>query len=122
MKVPTTDQMQILKTNLNSFFLTNIFESIYNNDRADQNISKFADRINSISLAFGYSYKASSDLSSIKTTVQKLKSDLEKDRYISPSHILQMEKIINWCDELANPSQPDRNSLKSDMPINLRLM
>lgn len=122
MKVPTTDQMQILKTNLNSFFLTNIFESIYNNDRADQNISKFADRINSISLAFGYSYKASSDLSSIKTTVQKLKSDLEKDRYISPSHILQMEKIINWCDELANPSQSDWENLKSDLPINLRLM
>jgi hypothetical protein len=50
--VPTTDQMQALKTNLNSFFLMNIFENIYNNDRADQNISKFADRINAISYAF----------------------------------------------------------------------
>ena len=29
-KVPSTDQMQSLKTNLNSFFLMNLFESIYN--------------------------------------------------------------------------------------------
>jgi hypothetical protein len=121
-KVPTTDQMQTLKTNLNSFFLTNIFESIYNNDRVDQNISKFADRINSISSAFGYSYRASSDLSSIKTTLQTLKSQLDKDWYVSPSHLLQMEKIINRCDELKNPSKPDWDSLNSDLPINLRLM
>ena len=121
-KVPTTDQMQILKTNLNSFFLINIFESIYNNDRADQNISKFADRINAISSAFGYSYRASSDLSSIKSTIYTLKSQLEKDRYISPSYVLQLEKVAKWCDELQNPSKSDWDSLKSDLPVNLRLM
>ena len=121
-KVPTTDQMQILKTNLNSFFLMNIFESIYNNDRADQNISKFADRINAISSAFGYSYRASSDLSSIKSTIYTLKSQLEKDRYISPSYVLQLEKVAKWCDELQNPSKSDWDSLKSDLPVNLRLM
>jgi hypothetical protein len=121
-KVPTTDQMQTLKTNLNSFFLMNIFESIYNNDRADQNISKFAERINAISSAFGYSYRASSDLSSIKSTIQSLKTQLEKDRYISPSDILQLEKTGRWCDELKNPSKSDWDSLKSDLPINLRLM
>jgi len=121
-KVPTTDQMETLKTNLNSFFLMNIFESIYNQDKVEQNISKFANYINTISSTFGYSYKANSELSSIKSTIQTLKSQLEKDRYISPSYILQMEKIINWCDELQNPSKSDRNSLKSDLPTNLKLI
>ena len=121
-KVPTTNQMQTLKTNLNSFFLMNTFESIYTNDRADQNISKLADRINSISSAFGYSYRASSDLSNIKSTIQSLKSQLEKDYYISPSDILQLERVANWCDELQNPSKSDWESLKSDLPLSLRLM
>jgi len=121
-KVPTESQMQTLKTNLNSFFLMNIFESIYNQDSADQNISKFANRINSISSTFGYSYRASSDLSSIKSTIQSLKSQLEGDYYISPSDILQLEKIANWCDELQNPSRSDWDSLMADLPINLRLM
>ena len=121
-KVPTTDQMQSLKTNLNSFFLMNLFESIYKEDRAGQNISKFADRINAISKSFGYSDRASADLSDIKSTIITLKDKLEKERYISPSYILQMEKVARWCDELKNPSQPDWDSLKSDLPINLRLM
>ncbi len=121
-KVPTESQMQTLKTNLNSFFLMNIFESIYNQDSADQNISKFANRINSISSTFGYSYRSSSDLSSIKSTIQSLKSQLEGDYYISPSDILQLEKIANWCDELQNPSRSDWDSLMADLPINLRLM
>ena len=121
-KVPTADQMQSLKTSLNTFFLMNIFESIYKQDRVDQNISRFADRINTISSAFGYSYRASSDLSSIKSTIQTLKSQLEIDRYISPSDILQLEKVANWCEELKNPSKSDWESLKSDLPINLRLM
>ena len=120
-KVPTTSQMQTLKTNMNSFFLMNMFESIYNNDKVDQNISRFANRINAISSSFGYSYKASPDLSSIKSTVQTLKSQLEKDRYISPSYILQMEKVANWCDELKNPSKSDWDTLNKDLPINLRL-
>jgi len=121
-KVPSTTQMQTLKSNLNSFFLMNIFESIYTNDRAAQNISKLADRINSISSAFGYVYRANSDLSNIKSTIQTLKSELEKDYYISPSYILQLEKVGNWCDELKNPSKSDWESLKSDLPLNLKLM
>ncbi len=121
-KVPTESQMQTLKTNLNSFFLMNIFEGIYSNDKVNQNISKFADRINAISSVFGYSYRASSDLSSIKSTLQTLKSQLESERYISPSYILQMEKVARWCDELQNPSKSDRESLKADLPINLKLM
>jgi len=121
-KVPTESQMQTLKTNLNTFFLMNTFESIYTNDRADQNISKFADRINSISSIFGYSYRASSDLSNIKSTIQTLKSQLEKDYYISPSDILQLERVANWCDELQNPSKSDWESLKSNLPTGLRLM
>ena len=121
-KVPTTSQMQTLKSNLNSFFLMNIFESIYSDDNANQNISKLADRINSISSTFGYSYRASSDLSNIKSTILLLKSQLEKDYYISPSYILQMEKVGNWCDELQNPSKSDWKSLKSDLPLSLRLM
>ena len=122
LQVPSTSQMQVLTTNLNSFFLMNIFESIYKQDKADQNISRLADRINTISASFGYSNRASSDLSSIKSTIHTLKSQLEKDRYISPSYILQLEKVANWCDELKNPSKPDWDSLKSDLPINLRLM
>ena len=121
-KVPSTTQMQTLKSNLNTFFLMNTFESIYTNDRAAQNISKLADRINSISFTFGYSYRASSDLSNIKSTIQSLKSQLEKDYYISPSYILQLEKVANWCDELKNPSKSDWESLKSDLPIGLKLM
>jgi hypothetical protein len=100
----------------------NTFESIYNQDNASQNVSKLANRINSISSTFGYSYRASADLSNIKSTIQTLKSDLEKDRYISPSYILQLEKVSNWCDELKNPSKSDWESLKSDLPLNLRLM
>ena len=121
-KVPSETQMQTLKTNLNSFFLMNIFESIYKNDKVDQNISKFADRVNAISSAFGYSYRASLDLYSIKSTVQTLKSQLENDRYVSPSYILQMEKIARRCDELMNPSQPDRESLNANLPVDLKLM
>lgn len=121
-KVPTTSQMETLKANLNSFFLMNLFEGIYTQNKTDQNISRFADRVNSISSAFGYSYRASSDLSSIKSTVQTLKSQLEKDYYISPSDVLQLEKIGNWCDELKNPSKSDWESLKSDLPVNLKLM
>ncbi|MBR4634687.1 hypothetical protein IKO50_07255 [bacterium] len=120
--MPSTTQMQTLKSNLNSFFLMNIFESIYTNDRVAQNISKLADRINSISSAFGYAYRANSDLSNIKSTIQTLKSEIEKDYYISPSYILQLEKVGNWCDELKNPSKSDWESLKSELPLNLRLM
>ena len=122
LKVPTTSQTQVLTKNLNSFFLMNVFEKIYNQDKTEQNISKFADYINWISSAFGYSYKANWNLSSIKTTIQSLKDQLEKDRYISPSYILQMEKLMRWCDELENPSQLDWDTFKSDLPINLRLM
>ena len=121
-QVPSTNQMQNLKTNLNSFFLMNIFESIYNDDKSDQNVSKFADRINSIVLAFWYSDRASSDLLSIKNTILSLKSKLEKDRYVSPSYILQLEKVAKWCDELLNPSQATWEALKSNLPTNLRLM
>lgn len=121
-KVPSTDQMQTLRTNLNSFFLMNLFESIYNQDKVNQNISKFADRINAIEKSFGYSDRADSSLSSIKDTILTLKSKLEKDWYISPSYILQMEKIARWCDELTNPSAESWEDLNSDLPINLRLM
>ena len=121
-KVPSTTQMQTLKTNLNSFFLMDLFESIYKQDNPDQNISKFANRINSIASSFGYSDRASTDLLSIKTTVQTLKNKLEKDWYVSPSYILQMEKVVNRCDELKNPSKSDWEGLKSNLPLNLRLM
>lgn len=121
-KVPSTDQMQSLKTNLNSFFLMNLFESIYNWDKVNQNISKFADRVNAVAKSFGYSDRADADLSDIKNTILTLKDKLEKDWYISPSYILQMEKVARWCDELKNPSQSDWESLSSNLPINLRLM
>lgn len=121
-KVPTASQMQTLKTNLNSFFLMNLFEDIYKQNNVNQNISKFANRINSISSSFGYSYRANWNLSDIKSTIQTLKNQLENDRYISPSYILQMEKVSKWCDELKNPSKSDWESLKSDLPISLRLM
>jgi len=103
-------------------FIRQCAESIYSEDKTDQNVSKFADRINSIALAFGYSDRASSDLSNIKTTIISLKTKLEKDWYISPSYILQLEKISKWCDELKNPSKSDWESLKSDLPVSLRLM
>ncbi len=121
-KVPSTDQMQTLKTNLNSFFLMNLFESIYNGDRVDQNISKFANRINAIASSFGYIDRASDDLASIKNITFSLKDKLEKDWYISPSYILQLEKVARWCDELANPSREGWEQLSWNLPINLRLM
>ena len=120
--VPSPDQMQSLKNNLNSFFLMNIFESIYNGDKVQQNIWKLADRINSLSSSFGYQDRTNANLSDIKSTIITLKEKLEKDRYISPSYILQLEKVAKWCDELSNPSQDDRESLKADLPIYLRLM
>lgn len=100
----------------------NTFEGIYTQESVAQNISTLANRINSISSTFGYSYRASSDLSNIKSTIQNLKSQLEKDWYISPSYILQLEKVGNRCDELKNPSKSDWESLKSDLPLHLRLM
>jgi hypothetical protein len=100
----------------------NLFESIYNGDKVNQNISKFADRINAIAKSFGYPDRAEPSLSNIKDTILTLKSKLEKDWYISPSYVLQMEKVARWCDELANPSESDWESLNSDLPINLRLM
>ncbi|MBQ5945847.1 hypothetical protein IJL65_05810 [bacterium] len=110
--MPSTDQMQSLKTNLNSFFLMNLFESIYNGDKVDQNISKFANRINAIASSFGYLDRASDDLASIKSTTLALKDKLEKDWYISPSYILQLEKVARWCDELTNPSRESWEELK----------
>ena len=83
----------------------NLFESIYNQDKVDQNIAKFADRINAVASTFGYSDRASSDLSNIKITILTLKDKLEKDWYISPSYILQLEKLARWCDELASPTK-----------------
>ena len=121
-RVPSETQMKTLRTDLNTFFLMNIFEEIYNQENVSKNISNFANHINSVSSAFGYSYKAGSDLSSIKSTIQTLKYELEKDRYISPSYIHQLEKLANRCDELKNPSKSDWESLKSDLPTNLKLM
>ena len=121
-QVPSESQMQNLKTNLNSFFLMNIFESIYSEDKVNQNISRLADRINSIASNFWYSDRASSDLLNIKNTALTLKNKLEKDWYIPSTYILQMEKLSNWCDELNNPSQSDWESLKSDLPTELRLV
>ena len=114
--------MNVLTTNLNGFFLMNLFEGIYNHNEADQNISKFADRVNSVSSVFGYSYKATSDLSSIKSTIQSLKAQFENERYVPTSYILQMEKLARWCDELKNPSKSDWDSLESNLPLGLRLM
>ena len=121
-QVPTADQMQALKTNVNSFFLMNLFEGIYDQDKSDQNIAKFAERMNAIAIAFWYTDRASSDLLSIKNLTLALKGNLEKDWYISPSYILQLEKIWNWCDELLNPSRDNRSDLQSSLPTNLRLM
>ena len=121
-QVPSNSQMQNLKTNLNSFFLMNLFESIYNQDKVEQNIAKLADRLNSIANAFGYQDHANPDLNSIKSASLSLKNKLEEDWYISPLYILQLEKLSKWCDELQNPSQDSWEDLKSDLPINLRLM
>lgn len=120
-QVPNQSQMKVLTTNLNSFFLMNTFESIYNGDKVQQNISNFADRINSISSSFWYADRANPNLSSIKNTILTLKNKLENDRYISPSYILQMKKVANWCDELSNPTHTDRESLKSALPEELKL-
>jgi len=120
-QVPSQSQMKVLTTNLNSFFLMNTFESIYNGDKAQQNILNFANRINSISSSFWYTDRANPNLSSIKNTILTLKNKLEDNRYISPSYILQMKKIANWCDELSNPTHTDRESLKSVLPEELRL-
>ena len=100
----------------------NLFESIYNGEDVYQNTSKFANYINAIASSFGYSDRASVDLTDIKNTILSLKNKLENDWYISPSYVLQMEKVARWCDELKNPSKPDWETLKSDLPINLRLM
>ena len=121
-QVPSADQMQTLKTNVNSFFLMNLFEGIYTQDKSDQNIAKFAERMNAVAAAFWYTNRASSDLLSIKNLTLSLKSNLEKDWYISPSYILQLEKISNWCDELLSPSRNSRLDLQSSLPTNLRLM
>ena len=100
----------------------NLFEGIYDQDKSDQNIAKFAERMNAIAIAFWYTDRASSDLLSIKNLTLALKGNLEKDWYISPSYILQLEKIWNWCDELLNPSRDNRSDLQSSLPTNLRLM
>ena len=121
-QVPNPDQMQSLQNNLNSFFLMNLFESIYNEDKVNQNIWKLADRINAVASSFGYSDHARVDLANIKSVALTLKSKLEDDWYVSPSYILQLEKISNRCDELTNPSQDNWDTLKSNLPINLRLM
>lgn len=121
-QVPSADQMQALKTNVNSFFLMNLFEGIYTQDKSDQNIAKLAERMNAVAIAFWYTSRASSDLLSIKNLTLELKNNLQKDRYISPSYILQLEKIWNWCDELLNPSRDSRSDLQSSLPTNLRLM
>jgi hypothetical protein len=35
---------------------------------------------------------------------------------------IKLEKLSKWCDELQNPSRDSWEDLKSDLPINLRLM
>lgn len=126
LQVPSADQLQSLKTNINSFFLMNLFESIYVDNVST---SKFAERINAISSSFGYSDRASSDLSSIKNLTLTLKSKLQQERYIAPSYIQQLEKVANWCDELASHSVVEwetlydqRENLKANLPAHLQLM
>ena len=127
-QVPTIDQMDVLQSNLNGFFLMNLFESIYTQDESAKNISKLADRINAIYSTFGYSDTVSPDLNSIRNMSVKLRNKLQQDRYISPSYLLQLEKVWNRCKELNTISWDretlieDWNNLKSDLPTSLRLM
>lgn len=124
-QVPSESQMQSLKQNLNSFFLMNIFESIYTKEKSEQSISQLAERVNSVASSFGYSSHSESDLNNIKWLALTLQSELEKDWYIAPSYLLQLQKIANWCDKLMQNAEDNNqswNDFVSDLPINLRLM
>jgi len=125
-QVPSETQMQNLKYNMNSFFLMNIFESIYKNQNADQWVAQLAERLNDLAKAFGYTSRADSDLNSVKWTALTLQSELEKDWYVSPAYLLQLEKIANWCDKLSYLLNWDNleswEDFSVNLPINLRLM
>lgn len=128
-QMPTQKQINSIKKNLNGFFLMNIFENIYTKNKPEKNIEKFADRINSVSEAFGYSDRADLDLESIQSLINTLESKLQDDWYISPSYILQLQKLSNRCDYLISQAdnqwedlQSQRDSFVSNLSISLRLM
>lgn len=128
-QVPSSDQMQSLKSNMNTFFLMNTFESIYTQDNADKAIVQLAERINDVASSFGYSIRAKSNLSDIQWVANSLASDIENDWYVSPSYILQIQKFANWCGELNNilfsedvKTLDDWNHFKSNLPNKLKLM
>ncbi len=126
-QVPSETQMQSIKSNLNSFFLMNLFESIYKNQNTDQWISQLAERINAVAITLWYSDHAQSDLNSIKQVLLSLQWKIEDNWYISPAYLLQLWKVANRCDTLMDVdneknSQDERELFKSNLPTNLRLM
>lgn len=129
-KIPTENQSQILKSNLNSFFLTNTFEDIYMMEKRQQWILNLAEHINNIAISFWYTDHANADLSSIKTVIHSLKQKLQQDRYIAPSYLSQLDKISNRCDELSShysawdgeDLEHSRKKIQENLPYYLKLM
>lgn len=129
LNMPSQQQIDTIKKKLNGFFLMNIFESIYVQDRVDKNIEKFADRVNAVAAAFNYPDRADSDLHSIKSLINTLEERLQEERYISPSYILQLHKLSNRCDELISHAndqsenlQEQRDNFVSNPSVSFRLM
>jgi hypothetical protein len=110
-KLPTPNQNDALKNNLNSFFLTNNFEKIVkatlkNDDtKFNESLKDLANKINTLTKTFGLENKAIANLSNIKETTLLLKTHLQQSYYIAPSQLTQLEKIANRCDYLSTLSK-----------------
>jgi hypothetical protein len=91
--------------------LTNNFEKILkatleNDDtKLNESIKDLANKINALTKSFDLDAKASATLASIKTTALSIKTTFEKDYYIAPSQLTQLEKIANRCDYLSTLSK-----------------
>jgi hypothetical protein len=109
-KLPTPQQTDVLKTSLNSFFLINTFEKFVvatregHPTKRTEALTELTIKINAIAIAFEKEQKATT-LAEIKDLAHTLKTDLSTEYYLSPSYLVQLEKLANWCSYLASLSE-----------------
>jgi hypothetical protein len=129
-KIPTPTQNELLKTTVNSFFLTNNFEKIYNslleNDetKLKENSKNLATKLNALAKSFAIETSTSTELTDLASFALEIKTTLETIYYIAPSDLSQLEKIAHRCEYLTNLSPEtalSRSDFTNQLPASLQL-
>lgn len=106
-KIPSKEQNEALKQNLNSFFLMSSIEkltkaSLENNEaKINESLSNLSNKLNTISNSFSLEISSPKTLSGIKDTALQLKKELKENFYIVPSQLEQLQIIANRCEYIS---------------------